>query len=352
MKVGVALSGGVDSAVALYFLLQEGYEVTAYHMKTVFDEIYLTKKITHKVCCSPSDTYDAKKIAEKFGVDFKVVHLEDDFREMVINYFVNEYKRGKTPNPCFFCNDWIKFGVLMEKMLEDGMDYVASGHYAIIKNGKLYRAKSYEKDQSYFLASIKKDKLEKIVLPNGEYTKQQIREIAEKIGIHVHNKVDSQDLCFIPDGNISEFLKEYNIEFKEGLIIDTEGNIIGTHKGLAIYTIGQRKIGVATGRRLYVIKKDFKNNILIVGDKESAFSTKFTVLKPNFLQNVSKDFEGYVKVRKKFKEVRCKVHFENERLYIETQEPIFAITPGQIAVIYDFDDSVIVSGIIEEEGWN
>lgn len=321
-------------------------------MKTVYDELYLTKNITHKVCCSPSDTFDAQKIAEKFGVEFKVVHIEEEFKKSIINYFVEEYKAGRTPNPCFFCNDWIKFGILLDKVLEDGMDYIASGHYAIIKNNKLYRAKDLQKDQSYFLASIKKEKLDKIILPNGSYSKDEIRKIAEKIGIHVHSKKESQDLCFIPDNNIEEFLRENGVEFKEGLIIDVNGNVLGTHKGLSNYTIGQRKIGIATGKRLYVIRKDFENNLLVVGEKSDAFTKKFTISKLNFLQNVANSFEGYVKVRKKFKEVKCKAKVSGENIYIETEEPVFAITPGQIAVIYDYDNSVIVSGIIEEEGWN
>ncbi|ABR31404.1 tRNA (5-methylaminomethyl-2-thiouridylate)-methyltransferase [Thermosipho melanesiensis BI429] len=331
---------------------KKGYAVTAYHLKTVPDSLYLTKQIKHKVCCSPSDTFDAKKVAQKFGVELKIIHVENVFRETIIKYFINEYKRGRTPNPCFFCNDWIKFGVLLERIIQDGNDYVASGHYALLRDGKLYKAKNKEKDQSYFLASIKREKLGYLVFPNGEYNKDEIRNIAKDLNIHIHSKEDSQDLCFIPDNNIYGFLKENGVGFKEGLIIDTKGNILGTHKGLSNYTIGQRKIGIAVRERMYVLRKDFEKNLLVVGKKGEVFNNKFTVSKLNFLQDVYKKIEGYVKVRKKFKEVKCRVYVDNDNLYVETREPIFAITPGQIAVIYDEDGAVIVSGVIEKEGWN
>ncbi|WP_327192009.1 tRNA 2-thiouridine(34) synthase MnmA [Thermosipho atlanticus] len=348
----MGLSGGVDSAVALYLLLEQGYDVTAYHIKTVPDSIFLTKKITHKVCCSPSDTFDAKKIASFFGVKINIVHLEKEFRDTVIKYFLEEYSKARTPNPCFFCNDWIKFGVLYDIMIRDGMEYISSGHYARIIDGKLFKAKSVDKDQSYFLASIKKEKLSKMVLPNGEYTKEEIREIAKNIGLHVHDKKDSQDLCFVPDSDIPGFLSENGVKIKKGLIIDTLGNVIGTHVGLQNYTIGQRKLRIATGRRVYVKAKDPKKNLLIVGGKDELYSKQFIVTNLNFLQDKGNDFTGYVKVRKKFKEVPCKVYIKNEVMYIETLDPIFAITPGQIAVVYDEDGAVIVSGVIEKEGWN
>lgn len=321
-------------------------------MKTVPDDIFITKQVNHKVCCSPSDTFDAKKIANFFGVQFKVIHIEDEFRRTIIKYFVEEYKKGRTPNPCYFCNDWIKFGILFEIMLRDGMDYVSSGHYARIRDGKLYKAKSVEKDQSYFLASIKKEKLNKILLPNGDYTKKEIREIAKEIGLHVHSKKESQDLCFIPDSNISGFLKENGIHKNSGLIIDTKGNVIGTHKGLYNYTIGQRKIGIATGNRMYVKTKNVEKNLLIVGKKEELYSTKFIVSNLNFLQDIPEEVNGYVKVRKKFKEVPCKIYFKNDKMYVESFEPIFAITLGQIAVVYDKEGAVMVSGEIDKEGWN
>jgi len=346
MRVGLALSGGVDSAVALYLLLKEGYEVVAYHIKTMPDEFYMERQIKHKVCCSPSDTYDAKLIAKKFGVELKIVHMESFFRNTVINYFLSEHKKGRTPNPCYYCNRWVKFGKLLEIMLKDGMDKVSSGHYARVIDGKLYRAIDKQKDQSYFLASIDRSRLKDIIFPNGYYTKEEIREIAKKVGIHVHGKAESQDLCFIPDSDQKRFLQENGINLKPGLIVDENGKILGRHESVNLYTIGQRKLGIAAGKKLYVISKDPKNNILIVGDRTSVSKTKFKVSNLNFLIDLPSVFEATVKVRKKIKETKCTVTILNNEAEVIAREPIFAITPGQVATFYK-DDLVLASGIID-----
>ncbi len=348
-KVGVLLSGGVDSAVALYLLLEKGYDVSAFHIKTVLDEFYIQKEIKHKVCCSPSDTYDAQKIAEKLNVPFEVIHVEDIFRKTVIDYYLKENVKGRTPNPCYFCNDWIKFGVVFDYILEKGYDYVASGHYARVIDGKLYKGIDESKDQSYFLASIKKEKFQKILLPLGDYSKDQIREIAKNVEIHVAEKKESQDLCFIPDNDFEAFLKENGVEFNEGNIITTDGKIIGRHKGLPLYTIGQRKLGVAYKEKLYVIAKSVDGNFVLVGREEDAYSKEMIVENVNYLVEKSEledSFSATVKIRKKFKEVPCKVKIVNDNLKVEIEEPAFAVTPGQIATFYK-DDLVICSGVIK-----
>ncbi|ODN29748.1 tRNA 2-thiouridine(34) synthase MnmA [Fervidobacterium thailandense] len=317
-------------------------------MKTVPDKLYITKEIKHKVCCSPSDTYDAQLIAKKFNVPFKILHIEDLFEEKIINYFIEENLAGRTPNPCFFCNELIKFGVVMEIALADGMDYVASGHYARIIDGKLYRALDKEKDQSYFLASIKKEKLERIILPNGEYTKEEIRKIAAQVGIHVSQKMDSQDLCFLPDNDLRSFFEERGIKIEGGNIITEDGRIVGKHDGLPFYTIGQRKIGVATGQRLYVKAKNVEGNFIVVAPVESVNQKTMKVKLFNTYEELPERFEATVKIRKKFKEVACTVNVQREgTLNVEFAEPTFGVTPGQIAVFYD-GDKVICSGIIEK----
>lgn len=346
-KVGVLLSGGVDSAVALYLLLKEGYDVTAYHMKTVRDELYINKEIKHKVCCSPSDTYDAQLIARKFGVPFKIVHVEDVFRERIIDYFIDENMLGRTPNPCFFCNDYIKFGVVMEKALEDGMDYVASGHYARIIDGRLHKAIDESKDQSYFLASIKKEKLQRILLPNGLFTKDQIRQIAADIGIHVAQKIDSQDLCFLPDNDFRTFFEEHGAEVQPGNIITTEGKIIGRHEGLPFYTIGQRKLGIATGNKLYVKSKSASGNFLVVAPLNETYQEHMVVSHLNLYEELPGKFSGTVKIRKKSKELKCEATHKENSLVVKFKEPAFAVTPGQVAVFYD-GDKVVCSGVIEQ----
>lgn len=353
-KVGVLLSGGVDSAVALYLLLERNYDVTAYHMKTVGDELYITKEIKHKVCCSPSDTYDAYMIAKKFNVPFKVVHVENAFKEKIISYFIKENLVGRTPNPCFFCNDYIKFGIVMDFAISDGMEYVASGHYARVVDGKLYKAMDKSKDQSYFLASIKREKFKKILLPNGEYSKEEIRKIAEKAGIHVAQKIDSQDLCFVPDNDFRSFFEDNGVQIKGGNIITTEGKIIGQHEGFPFYTIGQRKFGVATGKKYYVKSKNVDGNFLVVGLANEVYSKKMIVVNLNILSEDFKlpdEFLATVKIRKKFNEVECSaklIKINNEdALAVEFKEPAFAVTPGQIAVFYN-GEQVICAGVIKD----
>jgi len=347
LRVGVLLSGGVDSAVALYSLLEAGHEVIAYHMKTMPDEFYLTRQIKHKVCCSPADTFDAQLIAKHFSVPLKVIHVEDVFRRTVIQYYLEEYKNGRTPNPCYLCNRLIKFGFVMDLILNDGADMIASGHYARIVEGKLYRALDREKDQSYFLASIERNRLAKIIFPNGDKTKSQVREIAAKARIHVHSKQESQDLCFIPDGDQERFFKEHNVEFSEGPIYDVHGRELGRHKGLIRYTVGQRKLGISLGSRTYVVRIDAQRNAIIVGKEEDVHRNKFSVSHLNFLVDLPEEFSAFVKVRKNTSEVPCFVRHNGSEAHVETQQPIFAITPGQAAVFYD-GELVLGSGIIEE----
>uniref|UniRef100_A0A7C5U4Y1 tRNA-specific 2-thiouridylase MnmA n=1 Tax=Fervidobacterium nodosum TaxID=2424 RepID=A0A7C5U4Y1_9BACT len=346
-KVGILLSGGVDSAVALYLLLEKGYDVTAYHMKTVADDLYITKQIKHKVCCSPSDTYDAQLIAKKLNVPFKVMHVEKVFRERIIDYFINENIQGKTPNPCFFCNDYIKFGVVMDQALSDGMDFVASGHYARIIDGKLYKAIDKNKDQSYFLASIKKEKLTRIILPNGDYSKDEIRKIAQEVGIHVAQKIDSQDLCFLPDSDFKSFFSENGVNIQKGNIITIDGKIIGQHEGLPFYTIGQRKFGVATGQKYYVKSKNVDGNYIVVAPLDELYQKEMYVGNLNIFEDLPEQFSATVKIRKKFNEVKCSVKNLGEKLQVTFDEPTFAVTPGQIAVFYN-EDEVLCAGVIEK----
>lgn len=347
MKVGVLLSGGVDSAVALYSLLEAGYEVVAYHMKTMPDEFYLTRQIKHKVCCSPADTFDAQLIAKRFNVPLKVIHVEDHFRQTIVRYYLEEYRNGRTPNPCYLCNRLVKFGFMMDLILNDGADMIASGHYARIIDGKLYKAVDKEKDQSYFLASIERSRLPRIIFPNGDKTKSQVREIAAKAKIHVHSKQESQDLCFIPDGDQERFFKDYGVDFSEGPIYDVEGNLLGRHKGLIHYTIGQRRIGVALGSRMYVVRIDAQRNAIIVGKEEDVYRDRFVVTNLNLLVDLPERFTALVKVRKNTPEVPCSVEHDGIKAKVKTEQPLFAVTPGQAAVFYD-GEQVLGGGIIEE----
>lgn len=347
MKIGVLLSGGVDSAVALYSLLESGHDVVAYHMKTMPDEFYLERQIKHKVCCSPLDSLDAQLIAQRFKVPFKVLHVENFFHSNIVEYYINEYKGGRTPNPCYLCNRLVKFGFVMDRILEDGMDMVASGHYARIIDGKLYKALYEEKDQSYFLASIERQRLSRIIFPNGDKTKQQVREIAAKAQIHVHSKRESQDLCFIPDGVQEKFFQDHGVTFEPGPMYDVQGREIGQHRGLVNYTIGQRKIGVSLGKKMYVVRLDARRNALIVGEERDVYRDRFTVNQLNLLIDLPKEFKAKVKVRKNSPEISCHVRHDGFKAEVKSDEPIFAVTPGQIAVFYD-GDLVLGGGIIED----
>lgn len=344
-RVAVLLSGGVDSAVALYLLMQRGYDVVAYHMRTVSWHAHSSDQVSRDVGCSPSDTTDAQLVASKFGVPFKVVDVGDVFRKEIIEYFVSENLLGRTPNPCFFCNDRIKFGHLMELAFCEGADFVASGHYARIRNGRLLRAIDPSKDQSYFLASVKREKLERIILPNGEYTKDEVRRIAQGAGIHVSSKAESQDLCFVADGDLRSFFKAQGVSVESGNVIDESGRIVGRHDGLPFYTVGQRKLGVAVGRKLYVKSKNVEGNFIAVAPLEELYKRDMKVELVNSYFELPRHFRATVKVRKKFKEVGCEVHVEGDSLYVTFDEPVFAVTPGQIAVFYD-GDYVVCAGVI------
>ncbi len=346
MKIGILLSGGVDSAVALATLVEEGHEVVAYHMKTMPDQFFIDREVKHKVCCSPSDTLDAKMIAKQFNVPIKIIDLHQIFFERIIKYYLNEYKNGRTPNPCFMCNREIKFGYLMDLALSDGMDYVASGHYARVIDGKLYKAADEEKDQSYFLASVERNRFGKIIFPNGDKTKEEVRDLAKRYSIHVHSKEDSQDLCFIPDGDQERFFLEHGIRMSPGPIFDKYGKKLGEHRGLINYTIGQRKIGLAAGEKLYVKRICADRNAIIVGNAEDVKSRYFTVRNLNILVDCSRKFRATVKIRRNFAEKECEVEINDGFASVKTDEPLFAITPGQAAVFYR-DDLVIGGGIID-----
>ncbi len=346
MRVGVLLSGGVDSAVALYTLQKQGHEVIAYHMKTMDDHFYIQREIKHKVCCSPSDTFDAQKIASQLMVPLKIINLQDVFRKLIIDYYLKEYEKGRTPNPCYFCNQLIKFGYVMDLILKDNVDFVASGHYARVIDGKLYKAINRDKDQSYFLSSIKRDSLKRIIFPNGDRTKTEIREMARRANIHVYNKTESQDLCFIPDSDQQRFFKEFGITVKPGPILDMNGNKIGEHKGLVNYTVGQRRIGLSTGEKRYVVKICPKENALIVGNEKDVYSDSFCVSNLNILTDLSEKFISTVKVRKNSEEIPCTVILKDDLAIVKTDKPIFAVTPGQVAVFYK-DEMVLASGIID-----
>ena len=336
-KIAVAMSGGVDSSTVAYLLKNQGYEIFGVTMRTFSEE-----------------DRDAKQICDDLGIEHHVLDVRDEFSREVIDYFVNEYMNGRTPNPCMMCNKKIKFGKLLDFAEKMGADYLATGHYANIENGTLVIGEDTKKDQVYFLSQSPKERLKKIVFPIGKMEKTELRKLAFELGVKVHNKKDSQEICFVEDGKLKEFITKWTggKARKKGKIIDRKGNILGEHLGLSFYTIGQRKgLGIAAQRPLYVLELNKKNNTVIVGEKEELESKKLIANQLNLFMfdEISKleALECYVKTRFKDSLHRGKIKvLDSKMIEIEFDEKIRAITPGQGAVLYTKDGRVIGSSFI------
>ncbi len=324
-KAIVAMSGGVDSSVVAALLKNQGYDVVGIFMRM------------HK----NSDPKDARIVASKLKIPFYVLDVQKEFKKKVVDYFVNEYENGNTPNPCVVCNKNIKFKFLIDKAIELGADYVATGHYVRIQNNKLLIAKNTKKDQSYFLWQLNQKQLNKVLFPLGDYTKEQVREMAKKFKLPVYKKPDSQEICFVND--LNNFLAQ-NIKTKTGDIITISGKKVGEHKGLIFYTIGQRK-GIEIGGigPFYVIKKDFRKNILIVSGNEKDLMQKELIVKnSNFLSG--KPYNGKCKVKIRSTAKAQDATIKGNKVIFD--QPQRAITSGQSAVFY-LKDELIGGGIIK-----
>lgn len=332
IRVLVAMSGGVDSSVCVAILKKNGYDVVAVFMRM------------H----NKSNPADAKTVAKKLKIPFKVLDVRNEFKKIVVDYLIKEYKKGNTPNPCVECNRHIKFKFLLEKALQLKFDYVATGHYVRIKNGKLFVAKDTKKDQTYFLWQLNKEQLAKVIFPLGDYTKEQVRSLAKKFKLPVFEKKDSQEICFVSD--INEFLQK-SIKTKKGNILNMDGKKIGEHKGLVFYTIGQRK-GIEIGGTgpYYVVRKDFKKNALIVSNNQKDLLQKdFAVKNVNWLNKPKKfPFRCGAKIRSMSQIALCVVsRTKNSELKTKFLTAQRAITPGQSAVFYKGNE-LLGGGIIEK----
>ncbi len=353
-RVAVGLSGGVDSAVTAHILKEKGFDVCGITM-SIWDGGITIDDLTKKGCYGPNkdkDIEDARKISEFLNIPFKVIDMKKEFQEHVVSYFKKEYLAGRTPNPCVVCNRFLKFGAFLEKALSEGFDFdfFATGHYAKIveENGEFFIKKAvYEsKDQTYFLQGIKRELLKKILFPLGEMTKPQVREIARKIGLEVAERPESQD--FIAGGDYSPLFANDNI--KAGDIVDETGKVLGRHKGIIHYTVGQRKgLGISSEKPLYVLKIDPEKNRVVVTDKENLFSDTLTAASFNPLvkfENIN-EFRALAKIRQKHKEAPATISFiDPNTLNIVFDEPQLSITPGQAVAIYD-GDKLLGGGIIE-----
>lgn len=345
-KILLGMSGGVDSSVAAILLKEQGYEV-----------IGATMKMYDSKCGNFTADIDAKKVCEQIGISHYTIDCKKEFEEHVINDFINCYKTCKTPNPCIECNKYLKFGVFYKKAIELGCDYISTGHYAKIEYSDKYnqyvmkKSDSEKKDQTYFMYGISKDVLSKIVLPLNNFTdKNDVRTIAEKHNLVTANKKDSQEVCFIPDNDYGSFL-EKNLDKlpSKGNIVLTDGTVLGEHKGLIYYTVGQRKgLGIAYKEPLYVIKLDSDKNEVVVGEEKDLYSNTLKANELNFLLNIdlSKPIQVMVKVRFRAKEAKAVLSVnENNEAEVTFCEPQRAITPGQSVVFY-IDDVVLGGGKI------
>ena len=337
--IAVAMSGGVDSSTVAYLLKKQGYNVIGITMRT----------------CKPEDE-DAKKVCDDLGIPFYLLDVTKDFKEKVIDYFVDEYLHGKTPNPCMICNRYIKLGKLIDFARSKGADFMATGHYTQLKDGVLSMGDDMEKDQVYFLSQMNKENLKYLKFPIGDLEKSKVRELAELLGVRVYAKKDSQEICFVEDGKLKEFLieKTNGKIAKEGNIVDTEGKVLGKHMGLAFYTIGQRKgLGISSEKPIYVLKLDEKRNSIIMGSNEELFKEYLTAEKINLLKvSKIKELEGMecfakTRSRDKFHPCRISVISDDEIKVLFTQDKVRAVTPGQGVVLYDENYEVIGSGFIK-----
>lgn len=337
-KAVIAMSGGVDSSVAALLMKNEGYECVGATM-----QLYIE-----------GDCSDAKQVADKLSMPFYIFPFKDEFKKNVIDKFVASYEQGKTPNPCVECNRTLKFGAMLDKMYELKADFVVTGHYAKVEfeNGeyKLKKADDAAKDQSYFLYMLTQDKLKHIKFPLGEYTKPQIREIAEKNGLITARKKDSQDICFVPNGDYVSFIKEYNGKtYEKGHFIHKDGKVFGEHKGIINYTVGQRKgLGISYTKPLYVLNIQPDTRNVILGDNEDLFTDTVTAENVNIISGkpLTEPIRCYARIRYRHKEQPATAYQdENGLLYVKFDEPQRAVTKGQSLVLYD-GDTVLGGGEI------
>lgn len=335
-RVLVAMSGGVDSSVVAALLKKQGFDVSGVFMRLN----NFSKK----------SEQDAKKVAKKLNIPFYIWDFQKEFKNKIVDYFINEYQCGHTPNPCVECNKFIKFGILLEKVKKMGFDYLATGHYARIKqikdNFQLLKSKDEQKDQSYFLWQLNQKQLAHVLFPIGDYKKEEIRKMAQKMKLPIFDKRDSQEVCFIKNVNTHEFLFSL-IRTNKGIIKTVDGKRIGEHEGLAYYTIGQRKgIKISGSNAFYVVAKDYKKNILIVSENEKDLLKKEIIV--DRVKWVSDPFIGkcQVKIRSTAKPVIAKISKIQEKRYkIVFKTSQRAIASGQSAVFYS-NDKLLGGGII------
>lgn len=353
-KVLVGMSGGVDSSVAALLLKEQGYDVVGVTMNVWERENPI---VSEKACCALDAVNDARAVCNKLGIEYYVLNFRDTFKAMVIDYFAKEYIAGRTPNPCTACNRYVKFEALLQKAINVfECDFIATGHYAKVefdeKTGRYFLRKSVtdKKDQTYALYNLTQEQLKHTLMPLGDYTKEQVREIAEKNGLVNAKRHDSQEICFVEDNDYAKFIEEkYDYKAKPGNFVDMAGNVLGKHNGIIHYTIGQRKgLDIAFGKRMYVVGLDMEKNQVILGDDKDLFKDTLVCEDLNWMTISKLESPMFVtaKIRYSAKcEMATVIPLEDGRAKVVFNEPQRAITSGQSVVFYD-GDKVVGGGII------
>ena len=349
-KVTVAMSGGIDSAVAALLVLRDGYDTCGATMK-------LCEKVSDDgIDLAEQDVADARAVCERIGIEHFVYDMSREFHATVINDFIDTYYKGGTPNPCIVCNKHLKFGCLLDEAIKNGSDFVATGHYAqteIREDGRilLKKATDAQKDQTYMLWSLSQYQLQHTLFPLGQLTKPEIRKIGEENGFVIAHKSDSQDICFVPDGDYASFIeKEKGEKYPAGEYIDEDGNVLGKHKGIIHYTIGQRKgLGISMGRHIFVTKKDAESNTVTLADEDKLFTRTVVIRGINLIPFDRIDGKIRIKAKIRYRHAESDAFAEqtgDDEITLTFDEPQRAPAPGQSAVLYD-GDYVVGGGIIQ-----
>lgn len=343
-KVVVGMSGGVDSSVAAWLLKEQGYEVIGATMQIWQDADPLWQE-EQGGCCGFSAVEDARRVSAAIGIPHYVMNFKQEFKARVIDYFMDEYMHGRTPNPCIACNRYVKWESLLKRSLDIGADYIATGHYARIErleNGRysLCMSKNSRKDQTYALYNLTQEQLERTLMPVGAYTKEEIRKIAREQNFQVANKPDSQDICFVPDGDYAAYIEENTCKkIKPGNFVLSDGTVVGKHKGIVHYTVGQRKgLGLSLGHPVFVLRIRPETNEVLVGMNEESMSYTVRANQINFMsvEDLPEKKRVWAKIRYNHRGAWCTVEKTGEdEIQCVFEEPQRAITPGQAVVLYD-----------------
>lgn len=355
-KVVVGMSGGVDSSVAAYLLKEQGYDVIGVTMQ-IWQDDDIFKEALEGGCCGLSAVDDARRVANVLDIPYYVMNFKADFKKNVIEYFVSEYERGYTPNPCIACNRYVKWESLLTRSLEIGADYIATGHYARISqlpNGRytIQNSVTAAKDQTYALYNLTQEQLKRTLMPVGEYEKSEIRNIAEKAGLPVAHKSDSQDICFVPDHDYASFIEnETGRAYKPGNFVDENGNILGRHKGIIHYTIGQRKgLGITADSPLFVKELRMDTNEIVICKNENLFTDTCILSGVNYMSqaDIEPGTRAIGKIRYSHQGAPCTLRpIDYNHIECVFDEPQRAMTPGQAGVFYQ-DDHILCGGTIEK----